>query len=66
MNRAQSATGPDEIIGELREAINARDDFLAIATHELRNPLTPILLGVQLIRTAVESNDRSENYAGTR
>ena len=27
----------------LREAIRARDDFIVIAAHELRNPMTPIL-----------------------
>src|ERR1700731_3784377 len=44
-----------KLIEELREAIRVRDDFLAIATHELRNPLTPILLGLQLIRAAEKS-----------
>src|ERR1700730_6327176 len=39
-----------KLIEELREAIRVRDDFLAIVTHELRNPLTPILLGLQLLR----------------
>jgi two-component system OmpR family sensor kinase len=29
-------------VAELRQALRARDDFLAIAAHELRNPLTPI------------------------
>ena len=47
----------DRLIEELREAIRVRDDFLAIATHELRNPLTPILLGLQLIRAAEKSRD---------
>src|ERR1700693_5945427 len=47
----------DKLIEELREAIRVRDDFLAIATHELRNPLTPILLGLQLIRAAEKSGD---------
>jgi two-component system OmpR family sensor kinase len=47
----------DKLIEELREAIRVRDDFLAIATHELRNPLTPILLGLQLIRAAEKSKD---------
>jgi signal transduction histidine kinase len=26
----------------LRQALRARDDFIAIAAHELRNPMTPI------------------------
>src|ERR1700693_6382314 len=50
----------DKLIEELREAIRVRDDFLAIATHELRNPLTPILLGLQLIRAAEKSGDSAK------
>src|SRR5882672_2025849 len=42
----------DQLIADLEEAVRRRDDFLAIAAHELRNPLTPILLCVQYIRTA--------------
>jgi len=30
-------------VEELREAVRARDDFIAIAAHELRNPMTPVL-----------------------
>lgn len=30
-------------IAELREAVRARDEFIAIAAHELRNPMTPML-----------------------
>jgi len=30
-------------VAELREAVRARDDFIAIAAHELRNPMTPII-----------------------
>jgi two-component system, OmpR family, sensor kinase len=47
----------EQLIAELRDAVRARDDFLAIAAHELRNPLTPILLCVQLIRGAEQSGD---------
>src|ERR1700728_3091600 len=49
--------GRNRLIEELREAIKARDNFLAIATHELRNPMTPILLCLQLIRVAQRSKD---------
>ena len=49
---AGALEGRDQIIAELEEAIRRRDDFLAVAAHELRNPLTPILLCVQYIRTA--------------
>jgi two-component system, OmpR family, sensor kinase len=30
-------------VAELRRAVRARDDFIAIAAHELRNPMTPLL-----------------------
>ncbi len=30
-------------VAELRQAVRARDDFIAIAAHELRNPMTPLL-----------------------
>ncbi|MFC7541843.1 sensor histidine kinase [Siccirubricoccus deserti] len=36
----------DRLIKELREAVQARDEFVAIAAHELRNPMTPILMQV--------------------
>src|ERR1700751_1837758 len=31
------------LLGELIQAVDARDEFIAIAAHELRNPMTPIL-----------------------
>jgi two-component system, OmpR family, sensor kinase len=55
----QTAVDPrDQLIQDLHDAIASRDQFLAIAAHELRNPLTPIVLGLQLIRAAEESDDR--------
>ena len=35
-------------VAELREAVRARDDFIAIAAHELRNPMTPIVAVAEL------------------
>lgn len=35
-----------EILCELRASVQARDDFLSISAHELKNPLTPIVLMV--------------------
>lgn len=32
----------EQEVGRLREAIRARDDFIAVAAHELRNPMTPV------------------------
>jgi signal transduction histidine kinase len=39
-------------VAELRAAVRARDDFIAIAAHELRNPMTPIAGQVQLVLAA--------------
>src|SRR4051794_24353353 len=32
------------------EAIEARDHFLSVAAHELRNPMTPLLMQIQALR----------------
>jgi signal transduction histidine kinase len=37
-------------IAALRAAVRARDDFISIASHELRNPMTPLLGQVGLLR----------------
>jgi two-component system OmpR family sensor kinase len=44
-----SLTDQERLIEELRAAIAARDEFIAIAAHELRNPMTPIIGQVQLL-----------------
>ena len=32
-----------QLVETLRQSVHARDDFIAIAAHELRNPMTPIV-----------------------
>ena len=41
-------------IAELRVAVQARNDFISIAAHELRNPMTPLLIVVQSMRRMAE------------
>ncbi|MDI1475700.1 ATP-binding protein [Polyangium sp. y55x31] len=36
----------------LRDAVRARDDFLSIASHELKTPLTPLLLRLESLERA--------------
>jgi signal transduction histidine kinase len=48
----------DRLIEALREAVRARDEFVAIAAHELRNPMTPILMQVGLLLAAAKSPNR--------
>ena len=42
---------------QLSEAVAARDAFLAVAAHELRNPMTPIVGRVQRLRRMLQSAD---------
>ena len=42
-------------VAELTEAVAARDTFIAVAAHELRNPMTPILGQVELLLAAVKA-----------
>ncbi|HWX50234.1 MAG TPA: HAMP domain-containing sensor histidine kinase [Roseomonas sp.] len=48
----------DRLIAELREAVRARDEFVAIAAHELRNPMTPILMQVSGLLAVVRDPGR--------
>ena len=41
----------------LAEQVAARDSFLALASHELRNPMTPIVSRVALLRKAVAAGN---------
>ena len=41
----------------LTEAVAARDAFLIVAGHELRNPMTPIVGRVQLLRRLMRKPD---------
>jgi signal transduction histidine kinase len=40
-------------VAELGEAVAARDTFIAVAAHELRNPMTPIIGQIELLLSAV-------------
>ncbi len=48
----------------LREALQARDDFVAVAAHELRNPLNAFLLTLQLLRRTMREPDVSSQVRG--
>ena len=43
-------------IAALQEAVMARDEFIATAAHELRNPMTPIVMLVETLRSAAAAD----------
>ncbi len=42
---------------ELQEAVKARDEFLSIASHELKTPLTSLKLQTQMIKRQIAKED---------
>jgi two-component system, OmpR family, sensor kinase len=48
----------DQLIEQLREAVRVRDEFVSIAAHELRNPMTPILMQVHNLAAAARDPRR--------
>ena len=47
-----------EAIEGMRRAIEVRDEFLLIASHELKTPLTSLLLQLQRLERVLEADDR--------
>jgi signal transduction histidine kinase len=48
----------ERLVEELREAVRARNEFVAIAAHELRNPMTPILMQASSLAAAARDPRR--------
>lgn len=48
-------------IEQLREAVRARDEFVAIAAHELRNPMTPILMQIDVLKRMMRNPSRYQH-----
>jgi PAS domain S-box-containing protein len=48
-------------LAEAEEANRAKDRFLAVVSHELRNPLSPITSAVQILKALVPADERVQN-----
>jgi PAS domain S-box-containing protein len=54
--RVQAEQERERLLHDAHEAIQVRDDFLSIASHELKTPLTPLRLHLQMLKHALESD----------
>jgi signal transduction histidine kinase len=59
-NRAAIAVDKARLYMEAQEALRIRDEFLSIASHELKTPLTSILLNLQLILRKIKNSPPGE------
>jgi len=50
VERERLAAENAELFADAQEALRSRDEFLSIAAHEIRGPLTSLRLGVQSLR----------------
>jgi two-component system OmpR family sensor kinase len=63
-NTLLSDRDKDELIAALRAAVAARDEFIAVAAHELRNPMTPVMAQVHLLLTRARREQCSPAIVG--
>ena len=60
----QDVTAHKRAAEELRDADRRKDEFLALLSHELRNPLAPIRMGLELIRVSGDTPQSVERVRG--
>ena len=60
LDRARLFTAEIEARAEAEAASRAKDEFLAMLGHELRNPLAPIATAVELMKLRGETHSRRE------
>lgn len=55
-SRIGIAVDNSKLFSEAQDALRTRDEFLSIASHELKTPLTSILLNLQLLLQKIQSS----------
>src|SRR5690606_147883 len=53
----------EALADELKTAVRARDDFLSIAGHELKTPLTALILQIQGLQRQIQLHSDREGLA---
>ncbi|HEX2999610.1 MAG TPA: GAF domain-containing protein, partial [Armatimonadota bacterium] len=59
--RASLAVDNARLYHQAQEANAAKDQFVTLISHELRNPLAPILTGVEILRRGIPDNPRLQH-----
>ena len=53
----------ERLYRQAKEAVEARDEFLTIASHELRTPITPLMLQLQSLRRLLSAGPVDERVS---
>lgn len=61
-NQCAQALHRSQLYDETREAVAARDEFLSIASHELKTPLTPLKLQLQLLSRQIKKGEQEISH----
>jgi PAS domain S-box-containing protein len=61
--RKQAEEERERLLRQLQDAVRLRDEFLSIASHELKTPLTPLRLKLEGLLRAASSGDNRPPFA---
>jgi PAS domain S-box-containing protein len=64
--RKQAEEKREKLVRDLREALKARDEFMQIASHELKTPLTPLMLQLGGLSRALHKTGLQNELLTTR
>jgi len=63
-NRCAVSSENWQLYDSLQKALRTRDDFFAVASHELKTPLTSLIMQVQLVTSMFQATKDSQQDSG--